>query len=117
MRKFAGSLEGEKKASLSEFLSPIIENNFKSGSIPAFVQMTSQLYEEVDRNTRRVQELEALNIPVKLIWGENDLYLNTEVAKDFHSHFKHSSLHILPAGHWLQIDIPDKVAAIMLGNV
>jgi haloalkane dehalogenase len=58
--------------------------------------------------------LEALDIPVKLIWGGADLALNTGVADDFRSHFKRASLTVLPAGHWLQIDMPEAVAREML---
>jgi haloalkane dehalogenase len=58
--------------------------------------------------------LEALDIPVKLIWGGADLALNRGVADDFRSHFMHASLTVLPAGHWLQIDMPEAVAREML---
>ncbi|NBD23085.1 alpha/beta fold hydrolase [Paenibacillus glycinis] len=118
MRKFTENLEDGQKQHLSGFLRSLIEDNIKKqpSSIPAFVQMTSQLFEEVARNTKRITQMEALDIPVKLIWGENDAYLNTGVAKDFQLHLKHASLHILPAGHWLQIDSPEQVAAIMLGQ-
>ena len=53
-------------------------------------------------------------IPVKLIWGEADPYLNTGVAEDFRSDLKHSSRHVLSAGHWLQIDAPEQVGSVML---
>ncbi len=58
--------------------------------------------------------MEALDIPVKLIWGEADPYLNRGVAEDFRSHLKRSSLHLISAGHWLQIDAPRQVAEVML---
>jgi pimeloyl-ACP methyl ester carboxylesterase len=41
-------------------------------------------------------------------------YLSTDVAKDFRSHLKQSSLHVIPAGHWLQVDAPAQVAKEML---
>jgi haloalkane dehalogenase len=58
--------------------------------------------------------LEALDIPVKLIWGDADLNLNTGVAEDLQSHLKHASLLVLSAGHWPQIDLPEQVAKEML---
>ncbi|HEY5704867.1 MAG TPA: alpha/beta hydrolase [Chthoniobacterales bacterium] len=114
--KFQENLTDSQKAYYHSFLGPIIDNNFRQqpSSAPAFAQMTSQLFEEVARNTRRVHEMEALDIPVKLIWGDKDPYLNSGVAEDFRSHLKHPSLHLLSAGHWLQIDIPEQVAEIML---
>jgi pimeloyl-ACP methyl ester carboxylesterase len=81
---------------------------------PAFAQMTSQLFEEAVRNTKRLPEMEALDIPTKLIWGQNDPYFSTDVAEDFRSHLKHSSLHVIPAGHRLQVDAAEQVAKAML---
>jgi hypothetical protein len=54
-----------------------------------------QVFEEVTRNTQRLPDLEALDVPVKLIWGDTDLNLDTGVAEDFRSHFKHASLLVL----------------------
>jgi pimeloyl-ACP methyl ester carboxylesterase len=51
---------------------------------------------------------------VKLIWGENDPYLNVGVAEDLRSHLSDASLHRIPAGHWVQIDEPELVASAML---
>jgi haloalkane dehalogenase len=117
-KKFLETLPEEYKATFEEVLAPIINNNFnfglKAGSGPAFAQMTAQIFEEVARNTRRLPEMEALDIPVKLIWGGADLALNTGVADDFRSHFKRASLTVLPAGHWLQIDMPEATAREML---
>ena len=76
--------------------------------------MTAQVFEEVTRNTQRLPDLEALGIPIKLIWGDTDLNLNTGVAEDFQSHLKHASLLVLSAGHWPQIDMPEQVAKEML---
>jgi pimeloyl-ACP methyl ester carboxylesterase len=59
-------------------------------------------------------EMEALDIPVKLIWRENDPYLNVGVAEDLRSHLSDASLHRIPAGHWAQIDEPELVASAML---
>jgi haloalkane dehalogenase len=113
---FQDALLEDQRAHFATFLAPIINDSFtqQPSSGPAFVQMTSQLFEEVTRNTKRLPEMEALDIPIKLIWGENDPYFSTDVAEDFRSHLKHPSLHVLPAGHWLQIDVPERVAKVML---
>jgi pimeloyl-ACP methyl ester carboxylesterase len=55
-----------------------------------------------------------LDMSVKVIWGEFDPYITLDVAKDRASHFKHASLHVLPAGHWLQSDVPEQVAKAMV---
>lgn len=76
--------------------------------------MASQFFEELARNTRRLPEMKALDLPVKVIWGEFDPYITVDVAKDRAARFKHSSLHVLPGGHWLQSDIPEPVAKALL---
>src|SRR5271156_2830241 len=93
-KKFLETLPEDQKATFEAILAPIINNNFnfgrQAGSGPAFAQMTAQIFEEITRNTHRLPELEALDIPVKLIWGDTDLNLNTGVAKDLQSHLKHA---------------------------
>jgi haloalkane dehalogenase len=116
--KFLETLPEEQKAAFEGILAPIINNNFnfgrQAGSGPAFAQMTAQVFEEVTRNIQRLPDLEVLDIPVKLIWGEADLNLNTGVAEDLQSHLKHASLLVLSAGHWPQIDLPQQVAKEIL---
>jgi haloalkane dehalogenase len=117
-KKFLETLPEEQKAAFEAILAPIINNNFnfgrQAGSGPAFAQMAAQVFEEVTRNTQRLPDLEALDIPVKLIWGDTDLNLNRGVAEDLKSHLKDASLVVLPAGHWLQADMPEQVAKEML---
>jgi haloalkane dehalogenase len=117
-KRFLETLPEEQKAAFEAILAPIINNNFnfgrQAGSGPAFAQMTAQVFQEVARNTQRLPDLEALDIPVKLIWGDADLNLNTGVAEDLRSHLKRTSLLVLSAGHWPQIDRPEQVAKEML---
>jgi len=114
-RRFQETLPEEYKATFESVLAPIINDNFKSaGSGPAFAQMTAQVFEEATHNTQRLPALAALDIPVKLIWGGADLALNTGVAEDLRSHCKQASLTVFPAGHWLQVDMPEQVAKEML---
>jgi haloalkane dehalogenase len=116
--KFLETLPEKHKETFESVLAPIINNNFNfgkaAGSDPAFAQMTAQVFEEVGRNTERLPEVEALDVPVKIIWGNTDLALNTGVAEDFRSHLKNAALHVLSAGHWPQIDEPEQVAKAML---
>jgi haloalkane dehalogenase len=65
---------------------------------------------ELARNTARLPELKAINVPVKVIWGEFDHYITSEVAKNRMSHFRRGSLQLLPAGHRVQSDLPEQVA-------
>ena len=59
--------------------------------------------------------LKTINVPVKVIWGEF-AYITSDVAMDRVSHFRNGSLSLLPAGHGVQSDLPEQVAAIMLAE-
>jgi haloalkane dehalogenase len=112
---FKRHLADKHKAHYDAFLGPVIDRNFRvDGAGPAFVQMTSQFFEELERNAARVQELANLDVPAKVIWGENDPYLNVDHAREYVSFLRNASLSLLPAGHWLQLDEPALVAAEML---
>ena len=115
-QQFQDALTDKQKAHYEAFLYPLIADNFmqQPSSGPAFAQMTAQFFEEIARNTKRLPELEAIDIPFKLIWGETDPYLTVSVAEERRSHLKQSSLHVVPAGHWLQLDEPEQVAKAML---
>lgn len=104
------------KKRFNSILQPIIDANFDGnpGAGPAFIAMTSDLYPNIVSNTGKVSGLKKLDVPVTLIWGDEDPYLNTGVAKDLASEFKHADTHILPLGHWPQIDDPKAVADLML---
>jgi haloalkane dehalogenase len=97
---------------------PLIANNFtqQPSAGPAFMQIAAHFFEELARNTARLPELKTISVPVKVIWGEFDHYSTSEVARDRVSHFRHGSLQLLPAGHWVQSDLPEQVAVIMLGE-
>jgi haloalkane dehalogenase len=112
-----GLTETQKKR-YTEFLGPIIDNNFRQrpSAGPAFVQMTYQLTDEVAANTARLIEFRRSDIPLLLIWGKADPYLHVTVAEYMRSQAQDAVLHVLDAGHWPQIDAPAEVARIMLGG-
>jgi haloalkane dehalogenase len=118
-KRFRDALPQGQQARFETVLGPLIADNFirQPSSGPAFVQMASLFREELARNTTRLPELRQLELPVKVIWGEFDPYITLEVAKDRVSHFKHGSLSVLPAGHWLQSDLPEQVATEMLSTL
>jgi haloalkane dehalogenase len=97
---------------------PLIANNFtqQPSAGPAFMHLAADFFDELARNTARLPTLRTINVPVKVIWGEFDPYITSGVAKDRASHFRNGSLSLLPAGHWVQSDLPEEVAAIMLAE-
>ncbi|MET0969240.1 MAG: alpha/beta hydrolase [Tardiphaga sp.] len=115
-KKFMDSLPDGQKQHFGDFIGPLISNNFTTppGSGPAFVQLAAQFYDEHTRNAQHLPALKALDIPVKLIWGQYDPYITVAVAERRQSQLRSASLTVVPAGHWLQADAPALVAAAML---
>jgi haloalkane dehalogenase len=117
-QKFMDALPEAQKPHFNTFLGPLISENFlaQPGSGPAFVQLAAQFFDAHTQNTKRLLELKALDVPVKLIWGEFDPYITVAVAERRKSQLKRPSLTVVPAGHWLQIDEPQQVAEAMLSE-
>ena len=115
-KKFEAPLPAGQKPHFEAFMGKVIADNFlmSPSSGPAFVQMASGFFEELKRNSSRLSLVEALDVPVKVIWGEFDPYLGVAMGKERAAHFRSSSFHLVPAGHWLQSDMPKHVAELML---
>jgi len=76
---------------------------------PAFIALNDVLFAEV--GARRGSELGRLQMPVAIVWGADDPYLNTGVAEDFKANITQATLEIVPgAGHFVQFDAPRSVA-------
>jgi haloalkane dehalogenase len=115
-KQFEDALPETQKAHLNAFIGPLISDNFitQPGAGPAFVQLAAQFFDELASNAEHLPELKALDIPVKLIWGQFDPYITVAVAERRRSQLKNATLTVIPAGHWLQADEPAEVAKAML---
>jgi pimeloyl-ACP methyl ester carboxylesterase len=115
-QEFEKSMPADQKSHFEQFMGPLIADNFmvQPSSGPAFMQLASQFYDELERNSARLPLVEALDLPVKVIWGEYDPYLGAAMGRERAAHFKNGSFHLAPAGHWLQSDMPERVAELML---
>ncbi|MEW6397120.1 MULTISPECIES: alpha/beta hydrolase [unclassified Afipia] len=113
---FQKELSEEHRAYYMSFLGPIIDHNFSQqpSALPAFGQMVSGLLAEEEHNLRRIPELAKLDIPVRIIWGDRDPYLRTSYAEYLRGKFARAELHVVDAGHWVQLDEAPTVAKIML---
>jgi pimeloyl-ACP methyl ester carboxylesterase len=86
------------------------------GIRPAFLGLNDVLNKETEaRRATAKQQLATFKKPVKIIFGDDDPYLNSGVAKEFHTLFPHSTLHLIKGGaHYVQIDKPKEVARYIL---
>jgi haloalkane dehalogenase len=117
-QRFEEALPAAQKPHFEELLGPIISDNFlvPPSSGPAFMQLAAQFFDAHVQNAKRLPDLKALDVPVKLIWGQFDPYITLAVAERRQAQLKRPSLTVVPAGHWLQIDEPQRVATAMLSE-
>jgi len=114
-KQFVDAMPEHLRERFATIMGPLIADNFlTAGSGPAFAQLAAQFHDELARNTQRLPALAALDVPVKVIWGEFDPYLTTAMGQDRASHFRNATFRALPAGHWLQSDLPEAVARELL---
>jgi pimeloyl-ACP methyl ester carboxylesterase len=118
-RQFQTGVPPELKDVMNKYLQPIINNNFAQhpSAGPAFAQLTGGLNPQLKLNDKHLSQFGELTLPISIIWGQGDPYLNTGVAKDFAERLKKSSLHLVDAGHWPQIDRPELVAKLLLEDI
>jgi pimeloyl-ACP methyl ester carboxylesterase len=84
---------------------------------PAFWRLNDDLLGAVLSRRRRTGELRRFTPPVKVIFGARDRYLNPRVARNFGALFPNSELHLLDgAGHYVQVDQPDRVADLIMAG-
>ena len=95
---------------------PIVQAQFAAqpSVMPAFMRLTRELRASVQVNTMRRAELASLDVPVRLIWGADDPYLNRGVAEHFETLLPSVESSLLPLGHWPQVDDPGAVAGRLL---
>ncbi|MEM1332457.1 MAG: alpha/beta hydrolase, partial [Actinomycetota bacterium] len=84
---------------------------------PAFVALTNRLVSEVITRFETVEDLPDITIPIDIVYGAQDPYLTVGTAIEFDGWFPDSTLTVLDdAGHFVQIDRPDAVAAAILAD-
>lgn len=80
------------------------------GSRNAFLALNEVLREETDNRKSRAGDLSGYQKPVKIIFGEEDPYLNPKVARGFSDLFPNASVCLIPdAAHFVQLDQAEAV--------
>ncbi len=99
-----------------EFL-PVLYRQFDDSpsSRPAFFGLNVDLLSTVRSRTKMISKLKEFQRPVRIIFGDADPYLNSGVARSFHSMFPTSEMFLIPgARHYVQMDEPQMVARLIL---
>ncbi len=81
----------------------------------AFWSLNNDLLKTILSRVSQHEKLRAFSRPVRIIFGDDDPYLNRDVARRFHALFPGSELFLVPtARHYVQVDEPQKVAQLIL---
>jgi pimeloyl-ACP methyl ester carboxylesterase len=81
---------------------------------PAFYGLNRVLNDEIKKRQDKMAQLKAFQVPVRIIFGNDDKDLNAGVARTFHALFPDSELFLIDgAGHFVQVDKPAAVADLL----
>jgi len=79
----------------------------------AFLGWTGDIPRSVSSNTARIGLLSSVACPVTVVFGRHDPYITPAVAEEIAALFSTSSLRFLEAGHWVQLELPERVAEMV----
>jgi haloalkane dehalogenase len=85
-------------------------------ALPAIRAWTAALFGDLDTQDRRIArgQLAGLDIPVSLVFGALDRYLNSDLAAHLASLFPEAVVHLVDgASHWPQWDQPKAVSELI----
>jgi pimeloyl-ACP methyl ester carboxylesterase len=85
-------------------------------ALTAIRSWTGALFADLDRQDARIAtgRLAAVDIPVTVVFGENDEYLSPALADHLAGYFPSAAVHTVEsASHWPQWDRPEVVAEFM----
>jgi pimeloyl-ACP methyl ester carboxylesterase len=82
---------------------------------PAFFRLNEDLLPTVRSRTQMIPKLKEFRRPVRIIFGDADPSLNSDVARTFHEFLPGSELFLISgARHFVQLDEPEQVARLIL---
>jgi len=84
---------------------------------PAFFGLNRVWTEEIQSRAARMKQLREFTVPIKIIFGASDPYLNADLARELNQIIPGSKLHLVQsAGHYVQLDRPAEVSRLILGE-
>ncbi|MDB5022542.1 MAG: alpha/beta hydrolase [Mucilaginibacter sp.] len=99
---------------------PLLYQQFEEhpGTQQAFFSLNRDLLPAIIRMTRKMMKHKTFDLPMQIVFGEKDPYLNREVAPKFNKLFAGSERVFAGAwGHFVQIDGPMEVAKLIRPGV
>jgi haloalkane dehalogenase len=101
---------------LQSILPQFFGDDSQPEALTAIRAWTAGLFEALDRQDALIDSgaLRRLDVPVSIIFGETDRYLNPSLAAEMGGLFTEPSLHLVPnASHWPQWNQPETVAELI----
>jgi haloalkane dehalogenase len=105
-----------KGVAVGAILPQFFGDSDQPNALPAIRAWTSRLFDALDEQDELIRSgaLARLAVPVSIVFGQEDSYLNPELAAEIAGLFDHPSVHLVPgAGHWPQHDQPALVAELL----
>jgi len=101
-----------KKKVTAELMNYFFEPMREKAGRKAFLHLASCLNNQ--NLVEITKELRQVKTPTLIIRGDADIYLASVISKKLHDEIPGSKLVIVPdAGHFIQIDVPDKLTSII----
>lgn len=116
-RRFGYALDDPEGVAAASIVPQWFGEPGRPDALVAIRAWTATLYPEMAIQDRHIADgdLAALTVPVTVAFGEDDAYLNPELARHIASLFGNSALHLIKnASHWPQWDQPDLTAQLIL---
>ena len=107
-------------ATIARKFAPLFTRQFLAhpSTLGPLRSFTGNLFAAVTNDEARLRSLEALAVPVHIVWGAHDPDLNLSVARYLHQQIPHSTLTVLPdAYHNVMLDDPKQFAAVVTSAV
>lgn len=125
--------DAEHRAHFREWLLSAVHNKaqFASGALDVFLELISgpvgqsslfqhQVAHYDHRHTSEIAPRlsELSNMPVQILWGENDAWQVVDWAHKLHAAIPGSALHVIPeCGHFAMEDQPEKISRLVTSFV
>ena len=115
-RQFGGDPLDPDSAGITSVLPQFFGDGDQPDALPAIRAWTAALFGDLDTQDRRIAQgqLASLDIPVGLVFGSLDRYLNPDLAAHLASLFPRADLQLVDgASHWPQWDAPKAVSGLI----
>lgn len=111
MRNFAG-LKRNMPSMDKSLLRRYVDSWAEPGAIHGMINWYRGLVQGVRK--RVIDYSDPISVPISLIWGQDDQFLEVGLAHASKEKVPHAELHLLDASHWVMFDQADEVNRLLI---